>query len=58
MDNLKIVHWNSNGITNKMNKLHALTTKINIDTILFNETRLQPSSKLTLSNKIIYRNDF
>lgn len=57
MSNLKIIFWNSNGITHKLNELHSLVLNHNIDIILLNETRLPPTGKLHLSNYHTYRND-
>lgn len=57
MNNLKILHWNSNGISKKLNELHALVKQLNIDIILINETHLKPSSYLHISNNHTYRTD-
>lgn len=57
MDNLKILHWNSNGINHKQNELQALASSMKIDIILLNETRLSPTSKLKLTNYHTYRTD-
>lgn len=55
--NLKILHWNSNGIPKRINELSAFASKIKLDIILINETRLKPILKLKIPNYIIYRND-
>ena len=57
MSNLKILFWNSNGITHKLNELQALVLKLKIDIILLNETKLSPSKKLHIPNYITYKND-
>lgn len=38
MNNLKIIHWNSNAITKKINELQILVSNLKIDIILQNET--------------------
>lgn len=55
--NLKIIHWNANGITNKLNELHSLVNHQNIDIILLNETHLKPSLNLKIPNYHTYRTD-
>jgi len=57
MNNLKIIHWNSNGITKRINKLQAFASTLKVDTILLSETRLKPSTKLKISNYITYKTD-
>lgn len=57
MDNYKIVHWNSNGLTNRLYELHAVILNNTIDIILLNETHLKSSTVIKISNYITYRND-
>ena len=57
MNNLKILFWNSNGITHKLNELTALALQLKTDIILLNETRLSPSTNLHIPNYFTYRND-
>lgn len=57
MSNLKILHWNSNGILNKIHELQALASRLKIDIILINETHLKSSNKIKLTNFHIYRTD-
>lgn len=56
MSNLKILHWNSNGILSKIQELKALASKLNID-ILINESHLKTTNKIKLSNFHVYRTD-
>lgn len=56
-NNLRIIHWNANGITNKSDELKILLNNEKIDIALINETRLLPSSKLTIPNYFTYRTD-
>uniref|UniRef100_A0A2S2NJB5 Putative RNA-directed DNA polymerase n=1 Tax=Schizaphis graminum TaxID=13262 RepID=A0A2S2NJB5_SCHGA len=55
--NLKIVHWNANGITRKTNELSAFISTYKPDIILLNETHLKPNLSLKIPNFITYRND-
>lgn len=57
MPNIKIIQWNSNGITKKQNELQAFVSKNNIDIILLCETKLSPFSNLNVRNFHTYRND-
>lgn len=57
MNNLRILHWNSNGILNKIQELQLLINNLNIDVILLNETHLKPTATLKLPNYFIYRSD-
>lgn len=57
MNKLTIVHWNANGIANKLNELHAFIQNTKTNIILLNETHLLPSSKLKIPNYYTYRND-
>lgn len=53
MNNLRILHWNSNGIENKANELHVLISKLKIDIVLISETHL----KLKFTNYHTYKSD-
>jgi hypothetical protein len=57
MYNLKIVHWNSDGITRKINELRAFSSKYKIDILLLSETHLKPGIKLHIPNYHTYRSD-
>lgn len=57
MNNLKLLHWNSNGLSNKTNELNALAKNLKIDIILISETPLKPSQIFKISNYHIYRTD-
>ena len=57
MNNIKILHWNSNGVSNKINELQALINQLKIDIILLGETKLKPTSKLKIPNYITHRTD-
>lgn len=57
MNNLKIIHWDSNGFSLKMNEHHALATKHKIDIILLSETHLKSTLILKLPNDHSYRTD-
>lgn len=57
MNNLTVVHWNANGITNKVNELHAFIQNTKTNIILLNETHLLQSSKFKIPNYHTYRND-
>lgn len=58
-NNLKILHWNAQGITNqsKFTQLEYLLESLNIDIALLNETFLNPTNKLSFNNYNILRND-
>lgn len=53
----KILSWNCNGISNKIQELSNFTKKQNIQIILFEETRLSPNTPFNISNFYIYRTD-
>lgn len=55
MNNITLIYWNSNGITNKLYELKALDFKLNIDIILLSKIRLKPTSKFHILNYITYR---
>jgi exonuclease III len=57
ISNLKIVHWNTNGITRRINELTAFIFTNKPDIILLNETHLKPNLSLKVTNFISYRND-
>lgn len=57
MYNLRILHWNSNGIAKKINELQAFISTHNINIILLSETRLNPNIKLKIPNFTTYRTD-
>lgn len=60
MDNdLKVIHWNCDSITNKTNELYAFINKIRADIILLSETKLNPNlnQKLKIPNFHTYRTD-
>lgn len=57
MFNLRMLHWNSNGLANKSNEILALIQKLNIDIVLINETHLNPLSTLKLPNFLFYITD-
>lgn len=57
MNNINIIHWNCNSITNKLIELQNFTKNHKTDIILLNETHLSPKNHLKLSNYITYRND-
>lgn len=57
ISNLKIIHWNANGITKIINELKAFISTNNPDIILLNETYLKPNLSLKIPNFITYRND-
>lgn len=57
MNNLKIIHWNANGITHKINELKALIAKLKINIILLSETRISQKTKLKIPNFFTYRTD-
>lgn len=57
MNNLKIIFFNSYGISNKLNELNTLITKNNIDIILISEIQLKPITSLKLINFFTYRSD-
>jgi len=55
--NLKILHWNANGISKRINELSALASSIKLDIILIGETHLKPNLTLKIPNYFTYRND-
>jgi len=55
--NLKILHWNANGISKQINELNALASSIKLDIILIGETHLKPNLSLKIPNYFTYRND-
>ncbi|CAI6345283.1 unnamed protein product [Macrosiphum euphorbiae] len=57
MDELRILQWNCNGITNKTYELAEFTRKNKIDIILLGETRLNKTAPLKLPNYYTYRTD-
>lgn len=57
MNNLKIIHWNSNGILGKTQELQTYLRQYHTDIILLNETHLEPKHKLKIPNYFVYRND-
>lgn len=57
ISSLKIVHWNANGITKRINELGAFTFTNKPDIILLNETHLKSNQSLKIPNYITYRND-
>lgn len=54
---LKILHWNTNGITNKISELVTLLSIEKIDIALIGETKIKPSSPIKIPNYISYRTD-
>lgn len=57
ISSLKIVHWNANGITKRINELGAFIFSNKPDIILLNETHLKSNLSLKIPNYITYRND-
>lgn len=49
-NDLKVIHWNCNGITNKINELQAFIHKIRADIMLLRETKLNSNSFLKIPN--------
>jgi hypothetical protein len=57
MNNIKILFWNSNVVTNKLNELQALVSLLNVDIIRINKTHLKTTAKLHISNFHTYKTD-
>lgn len=57
MSNLRILHWNSNGIEKKINELQAFSSTQNVDIILLSETRISSTANLKIPNFIMYKTD-
>jgi hypothetical protein len=57
MTNLKIMSWNCNGISNKIQELKTFIKLHNINIILLSETRLNPKTSFKIPNFHIYRYD-
>lgn len=51
--NLKILHWNCDGIPNKVAELNALSDKLKTDIILLGKTELNPNEKLKQPHNLI-----
>jgi exonuclease III len=47
-NNLRIIHWNANGILNKANEFHTLLIREKIDIALISETKLKPTSQFKI----------
>lgn len=46
---LRIMHWNANGIRNKISELKNILSQLKVDIILINETKLKSSTKFYVS---------
>lgn len=54
---VKIVHWNANGIRDKLAELTDFAFRFEVDIILINETKLLKSDKCHINNFKCYRKD-
>lgn len=57
ISSIKILHWNSNRINKRINKLYAFAIKLKFDIILVNYTHLKSSQNLKITNYHLYRTD-
>lgn len=57
LNNLKICHWNANGLLNKWSELKSFIHKNNIDLMLINEVRASQKYKFKLHGYVNYRLD-
>ena len=56
-NNLKIAHWNSNGLQDKFNELKSFIENHNFDIITLNETKFTPKNNCKLPGYTHYRID-
>lgn len=56
-NNLKIIFWNANGVTPKLNELSALLYTIKADIVLIGETKTNPQKPIKIRNYHTYRTD-
>ena len=55
--NLKILQWNANGLSNKIDELNVLATDKDVDIVAISETKLTKSKQVYMPGWSIYRKD-
>ena len=54
---LRIIAWNANGLSNKLQEFREFVTRFQVDVALVSETHLKPSHRANVANFKCHRND-